>query len=68
MNNNDEKFIIIFLICIGDVHSYPAKFEIKFNLCMEKKKDKLYYGVKWTTLYNLGSKLNQVIVRRLFRL
>ena len=37
-------------------------FKLKFNLCMEKQKDKLYYRVKWTKLYSLGGKLNQVVV------
>ena len=37
--------------------------KLKFNLCKEKqKKEKLYYGVKWTKLYSFGGKLNQVIV------
>ena len=29
-----------------NVHYYPAKFEIKIQLCMEEKKDKLYYRIK----------------------
>ena len=36
--------------------------KLKFNLCMEKQKNKFYIGVKWTKLHNLGSKLNQMIV------
>ena len=36
--------------------------ELKSNLCMEKQKDKLYYGVKWTKWHSLGGKLNQIIV------
>ena len=36
---------------------------------MEKqKKENLYMGVKWTKLYSLGVKLNQVIIYGLFRL
>ena len=46
-----------------DVHYYTAKFEIKIQLVYKEiKKDKLYYGVKWTKWHSLGGKLNQVIV------
>ena len=43
-------------------------FKLKFNLCMEKQKDKLYYRVKWTKFYSLGGKLNQVVVQEVIRL
>jgi len=42
-------------------------FKLKFNLCMEKQKDKLYYRVKWTKLYSLGGKLNQVVVQEVIQ-
>ena len=44
------------------------KFKLKFNLCMEKKNEKLYYRVKWTKFYSLGGKLNQVVVQEVIRL
>ena len=40
----------------------PQNLKLKFKWCMEKQKDKLYYGIKWTKWYSLGGKLNQVIV------
>ena len=36
--------------------------KLNFNMCMEKKKYKLCYEIKWTKLHSLGGKLNQVIV------
>ena len=52
-----------------DVHYYLVKFEIKVQLMYgETKKENLYMGVKWTKLYSLGVKLNQVIIYGLFRL
>jgi len=46
-----------------DVHYYSAKFEIKIQLVYEEtKKNKLYYGVKWTKLHNLEGKLNRIII------
>ena len=42
-------------------------FKLKFNLCMEKQKDKLYYRVKWTKLYSLWGKLNQVVVQEVIQ-
>ena len=46
-----------------DVHYYLAKFEIKIQLVYGvTKKEKLYYGVKWTKWHSLEGKLNQVIV------
>jgi len=36
--------------------------KLKFNLCMEKQKRQIVYGVKWTKLHSLGGKLDQVIV------
>ena len=44
-----------------DVHYYAQNLKLKFNLCMEKQKNKLYIGIKWTKLHNLGGKLNEVI-------
>ena len=61
MKNNDEKIIIFFnMHC--DVYYYLHSLKLKFYLCMENKKDKLYYVVKWTKWYSLGGKLNQIIV------
>ena len=62
MKNKDEKIIAIFLICIVMSTTTLQDFKLKFNLCMEKQNDKLYYRVKWTKLYSLGGKLNQVVV------
>ena len=43
--NNDEKIIIFFnMHC--DVYYYLHSLKLKFYLCMENKKDKLYYVVK----------------------
>ena len=36
--------------------------KLGFNLCIEKQKDKLSFGVKETKWYSLGGKLGQVTV------
>ena len=41
---NDEKIRIIFLICIMTSTTNIQNLKLKFNVCMEKKKDKLYMG------------------------
>ena len=67
MKNKDEKIIAIFLICIVMSTTTLQDFKLKFNLCMERQKDKLYYRVKWTKLYSLGGKLNQVVVQEVIQ-
>ena len=42
MKNNDEKIITNFLICIVMSTTTLQNLKLKFNLCMEKQKNKLY--------------------------
>ena len=50
-----------------DVHYYSAKVQIKIQLMYGEKNEKLYYRVKWTKLYSLGGKLNQVVVQEVIQ-
>ena len=61
MKTNRKNYYYLNIHC--DVHYYLAKFEIKIQLVYGvTKKEKLYYGVKWTKWHSLEGKLNQVIV------
>ena len=57
------KNYIFFLNINCNVYYYSVKFEINIQLVYGViKKEKLYYGVKWTKWHSLGGKLDQVIV------
>ena len=48
------------------VHYYLQNLKLRFNCCMEKKKEKLYYGVKWIEWHSLEGKLQFMELFRLW--